>query len=414
MIITDVVLSKSYTGFYFDDQKAIKQGATKDGFFYTGTAKTTGFTSIRVPGEAISIQLVLQNGDVALGDCAAVQYSGAGGRHPLFLAKDYIPWLEKHIKPLLIGEDTKTFKILAQKYDRLLIDGKLMHTAIRYGITQALLSATALSTKRTLAEVIRDEYNPNYKILSSIPVFAQTGDNRYVNVDKMILKEVDSLPHALINNVETKLGKKGELLLDYIKWLKERILKFRLRESYAPVLHVDVYGTVGTIFNNDIEKIINYSKSLEKAAHPFKLRLEGPVDSGDREGTMIALREITKRIDKEGINVEIVADEWCNTLDDIKYFANNKAGHVLQIKTPDLGGINNIAEAITYCKNNNIGAYSGGTCNETNVSAIATTNIAIACNADICLAKPGMDVDGGFMIVKNEMERVIALAHSRK
>ncbi len=414
MKITDVLLTKSYTGFYFDDQKAIKRGADHDGFLYVGEPMASSFKDIRVPGEAISIQLVLENGDIGTGDCAAVQYSGAGGRDPLFLASDYIPFLDKFVKPLLVGEDVASFKKLSEKYDHLLVNGKRMHTAIRYGISQALLSATAISTKRTLAEVIRDEYNPDYKILGSVPIFAQTGDDRYTNVDKMILKQVDSLPHALINNVKEKLGYHGELLLDYIKWLKERILKYRQSETYMPILHVDVYGTIGIAFDNDINRIVNYIKALEKMAHPFKLRLEGPIDSGDREGTMIALRDIRKQLDDEGIDVEIVADEWCNTLDDIKYFADNKAGHILQIKTPDLGGLNNIADAIIYCKQHHIGAYCGGTCNETNISAIATTNVAIACQADICLAKPGMDVDGGFMIVKNEMERVIARSKARK
>ncbi|MFA6739544.1 MAG: methylaspartate ammonia-lyase, partial [Bacilli bacterium] len=86
MKIIDVLLTKSYTGFYFDDQKAIKKGAEMDGFFYLGTPQTEGFRSIRVPGEAVSIQLVLENGQVACGDCAAVQYSGTGGRDPLFLS----------------------------------------------------------------------------------------------------------------------------------------------------------------------------------------------------------------------------------------------------------------------------------------------------------------------------------------
>lgn len=414
MKIIDVILTKSYTGFYFDDQKAIKRGADHDGFLYVGSPMTSGFANIRVPGEAISIQLILENGDIGIGDCAAVQYSGAGGRDPLFLAGDYLPWIEQHIKPLLIGEDVSIFKMLSEKYDHMQINGQRMHTAIRYGITQALLSAAAISTKRTLAEVIRDEYNPEYKQLKRVPIFAQTGDDRYTNVDKMILKEVDSLPHALINNVKEKLGYRGELLLDYVKWLKERILKYRQNDKYMPILHIDVYGTIGIAFDNDLDKIISYIKSLEKVAQPFKIRLEGPIDTGDREGTMIALRDIRKRIDDENIGVEIVADEWCNTLDDIKYFADNKAGHILQIKTPDLGGLNNIAEAIIYCKENHIGAYCGGTCNETNISAIATTNVAIACQADLCLAKPGMDVDGGFMIVKNEMERVIARSNARK
>ena len=378
MKIVDVILTKSYTGFYFDDQKAIKNGASKDGFFYQGDPLTPGFNQIRVPGEAISVQLILEDGSVGIGDCAAVQYSGAGGRDPLFLADDFIPFIEKHIKPSLIGEDVSKFKHVAEKYDRMTVNGKKLHTAIRYGITQALLSATAQANRITMAEVIRNEYNPNHKILKPVPIFAQSGDDRYNNVDKMILKEVDTMPHALINNVKEKLGYNGELLIEYVQWMKDRIIKYRQREDYMPILHVDVYGTVGIAFHNDIDRIITYCKELEDAAHPFKIRLEGPIDTGDREGTMLALKEITKRLDEEKIHVEIVADEWCNTLEDIKYFADEKAGHVLQIKTPDLGGLNNIAEAILYCKEKGIGAYSGGTCNETNISAMATTNVAIA------------------------------------
>ncbi len=83
---------------------------------------------------------------------------------------------------------------------------------------------------------------------------------------------------------------------------------------------------------------------------------------------------------------------------------------MVQIKTPDLGGINNIIEAILYCKRNDVGAYCGGTCNETDRSAQICTNIAVACGADQCLAKPGMGVDEGFMIVNNEMNRILALS----
>jgi len=385
MKIKQVILTKSYTGFYFDDQKAIKKDAKKDGFMYIGEAMTDGFKEVRVPGEAVSVQLLLENGDIAVGDCAAVQYSGAGGRDPLFLAEDFIPFIEKHISPFLVGEDVLLFKPLAEKYDRMKIDGNRIHTAIRYGITQALLSATAISTKRTMAEVIRDEYHPTLKTLHRIPIFAQSGDDRYTNVDKMILKEVDSMPHALINNVKEKLGYHGEILKDYVIWMRDRVLAKRTDPNYLPVFHIDLYGTLGIAFNNDIEKIVTYLIDLAETAKPFFLRIEGPIDTGDREGTMIALREITKKLDEVGTPLEIVADEWCNTVEDIKYFADQKAGHMLQIKTPDLGGINNIAEAILYCKEKKIGAYCGGTCNETNISAEATTSVAIACEADLCL-----------------------------
>ena len=86
---------------------------------------------------------------------------------------------------------------------------------------------------------------------------------------------------------------------------------------------------------------------------------------------------------------------------------------MLQIKTPDLGGVNNVAEAIIYCNERGIGSYVGGTCNETNISTEVTTNIALACGASQLLAKPGMGCDEALMIVRNEMNRVIALINSK-
>ncbi|MDY0024059.1 MAG: hypothetical protein RBR66_03920, partial [Candidatus Izemoplasmatales bacterium] len=188
---------------------------------------------------------------------------------------------------------------------------------------------------------------------------------------------------------------------------------YRSRDNYYPVLHIDVYGTIGIAFNNDLDKIVDYLIDLEKTAAPFKLRIEGPIDAGNKEDTIYYLAKITEMLERKNSKVEIVADEWCNTLEDVIDFADNKAGHMLQIKTPDLGGVNNICEAIIYCNKVGIGSYCGGTCNETNISAEVTTNIAIACMADQCLAKPGMGVDAGFMIVKNEMNRVLAIANKR-
>ncbi|WP_313126546.1 methylaspartate ammonia-lyase [Proteiniclasticum ruminis] len=413
MKIIDVVCSEGRTGFYFDDQKAIVNGAGHDGFMYVGEPETEGFTSIRVPGESISVMLILENGEIAHGDCAAVQYSGAGGRDPLFIAKDFIPVIEEIARKHLIGKDASSFKPLADEIDSLSHEGKRLHTAIRYGMTQALLDAAAKCNKVTMAEVVQKEYETGVA-LNRVPIFAQSGDDRYNNVDKMIIKGTDVMPHALINNVKEKLGENGEILLNYITWMRDRVLQYKMTEDYTPIFHVDVYGTIGRIFNQDLEKMADYLKTLEEAAKPFLLRIEGPMDVGERTKQMEALRDLTKILDDRNINVELVADEWCNTYDDVVYFADNKAGHMIQVKTPDLGGVNNSIGAILYCKEKGIGAYLGGTCNETNRSAEVCTNIGMACGAKQVLAKPGMGVDEGFMIVNNEMNRVLALAKRRQ
>lgn len=406
MKITDVLVTPGVTGFFFDDQKAIKAGAKADGNAYFGDPLTSGFTSVRQRGEALSVMLLLEDGQVAYGDCAAVQYSGAGGRDPLFLAEEFLPIFEKLIIPKLLGRELASFRSLAQEFDQLPDStGQRLHTALRYGISQALLDGVAKAHRETMTETIAREYG---QIISGqpIPIFSQTGDERYSNADKAIIKRAQVLPHGLINNVETKLGVQGELLLEYINWLRQRIFQLG-DDQYRPILHLDVYGTIGQAFNHNLERMTDYLAKLAEVAQPLQLRIEGPMDMGEKAAQIQALQELRQALDVKGIPVQLVADEWCNTQEDIREFVDAQAGHMVQIKTPDLGGINNTIEAVLYAKARGIGAYLGGTCNETDRSAQVCVHIALATQPDQILAKPGMGVDEGYMIVANEMARTL-------
>ena len=409
MKISKVICAPGRTGFYFDDQAAIKAGAAHDGAMYEGEPKTPGFTGVRQAGEAISVMLVLEDGQIAWGDCAAVQYSGAGGRDPLFLAGNFIPLIEGEVARHLVGRELDSFRGLAEEIDHMEADGKRLHTAIRYGVSQAILDAVAKAKRLNMCDVVAEEYGLDVS-LEPLKIFTQSGDDRYTNADKMIMKAADVLPHGLFNHVEEKLGQKGEKLLEYIKWLRDRISTKAPHQGYKPVLHIDVYGTIGMVFgNSNYRAMADYLKTLEEAARPYHLRIEGPMDSGSREAQMKDLAGLTALLDREGIDVELVADEWCNTLEDVIYFADNKAGHMIQIKTPDLGSVHNTVEAVIYCKGKGVSAYQGGTCNETNRLAEVCVQCAMASQPEQILAKPGMGVDEGFMICNNEMRRVLAL-----
>ena len=264
-----------------------------------------------------------------------------------------------------------------------------------------------------MAEVIADEYGTSLSE-TTIPIFSQSGDDRYLNADKMIMKGADVLPHALFNHPENKVGANGQKVKEYLSWLRDRIISMRTDTNYNPVIHIDLYGTLSIIFNNDLDLIANYIGELEQITSPFLLRVEGPVDMGEKTAQMEALQTLRNKIEEKGISAEIVADEWCNTLQDIIDFCEMKAGHMMQIKTPDLGGINNSIEAVLYCKKHGIGAYLGGTCNETSRSAEICAHIAMATKPDQILAKPGMGVDEGYMIVYNEINRILAIHSAKK
>jgi len=412
MVITDVLAVPVRTGFFADDQAAIRAGALHDGFTYSGTPVTPGFRTIRQPGEAVSVLLLLSDGQVAHGDCAAVQYSGVGGRAPVFLAAPAAATIERHVAPLLRGREITTFRHVASEIDGLVVDGEPLHAAIRYGVTQALLDAVSRTRGVTMAEVVRDEYATGITI-APVPLFVQSGDERYTNVDKMVLKEADVLPHGLINEIDTKLGRDGERLLEYVAWVRDRILTLRARPDYSPRLHFDVYGTIGIAFDGDVDLVATYLTRLGETARPFSVCIEHVIDAGSRDAQVRVSAALHAALrDRKG-SVLIAVDEWCNTLEDIELFVAAGAADVIHVKTPDLGGVNNTIEALLLVARHGLAAYCGGSCNETDRSAQVSAHIAMACGAVQVLAKPGMGVDEGMMIVGNEMARVVALVDAR-
>jgi methylaspartate ammonia-lyase len=129
---------------------------------------------------------------------------------------------------------------------------------------------------------------------------------------------------------------------------------------------------------------------------------------GGRDAQIGLSAALRSALQARGSRVQIVVDAWCNTLEDIELFVAARAADVIHAKTPDLGGVNHTTEALLHVRRADLAAYCGGTCNETERSAQVTAHIAMARGAAQVLAKPGMGVDEGMMIVGNEMARVAA------
>jgi len=396
-------------GFFFDDQQAIKQGATRDGFDYAGEPVTDGFDRVRQPAEALSVVVTLSSGQVAVGDCASVQYAGAGSRDHVFRAEQYRETVTEDIAPLVEGRDAADFETNVAELAAL--DGSL-HTAVRYGVSQALLDAASKARHVTMTDVLASMYDSD-PATEPIPLYTQSGDRRRANSEKMILKGVDRFPHGLFNNVE-KVGENGERLTEFVSWLARRVDEIGPSE-YEPTFHVDVYGTIGDIFGPpyDRSEVTAVFDELETAAGEYDLQLEGPMDAGSRTDQIRALCELRDGLAEAEVGVDIVADEWCDTLDDVRAFVDAGAADVVQVKTPDLGGIHRSAEAVCYASGTDVEAYLGGSCAETDVSARVSAHVALATKPIQVLAKPGMGVDEGITVVRNEMLRTIARRRQR-
>lgn len=406
MRIVDVVFAPGLGAFFYDDQAAIRAGVEADGFCYRGQPVTPGFAAIRLPAQSLGIGLVLDDGAVVWGDMMGVQYSGAGGRDPLFEAGVAASLARRVLIPRLIGSEIRDFRDCAAAALAPERPGERLHLAIEYGVSQALLRAVAHARRLTMAEVICAEFGCQL-MPRRIPLYAQSGDAREANVDKMILKRVDILPHGLINS-RGKFGRGGAVFCDFVRWVARRAATLG-GADFRPTLHFDVYGWIGLELGLEIPTMADFIARLAEEVAPLALNIECPADFGSRSAQIDGYAALVAALRAKGSTARIVVDERCNTLDDVRAFAAAGGGDIVQIKMPDVGTVADTIVAVLECKQHRIGAYVGGSCTETELSAAVSVHVAVATQADMLLAKPGMGVDEAVTIVGNEQSRLLAV-----
>ena len=440
---------------YYEDLAALQASDIPLPERFTAAPVTPGFRAVREVAEAVSVGLVLDTGQVAWGDCVAVAYSGKAGRAPVFRAEQGLETIGRAVAPALEGRELVGCRELSQEIEglvelvevsrprppqpapprgggvsrralltapaRLLRAGqedeetstervtvqRRLHPALRYGLSQALLGAVALARGQSMAEVICEEWSlPRPE--GPVPIHAQSGTERYANVEKMIVRRVTSLPHALVENIPEQLGHDGAEMTRYIRWLKERIMQLG-GQDYRPTIHLDLHGALGEICEEDLGLMLGQLYAWELAAQPYRLRIESPMDLDSRAAQIRAMQTLREYLRFRGMEVQLVADEWANSLEDIRAFVKAGAADMIQVKMPDLGCIHNTVDAVLACKAGRVGALLGGSYAETDLSARVSVHVALACQPDLIMAKPGMGVDEAISLVENEMARTLAL-----
>ena len=116
--IQDVIPVVGRSGFFNRDLAAVKAGARADGFAYPGRPLSPGFEKIVQPGTAISVMLLLDDGQVAFGDCTDVILTGVAGRDPLFQAEQHLAFLHTTMREVLRGRPIDRFRDVAEEVDR--------------------------------------------------------------------------------------------------------------------------------------------------------------------------------------------------------------------------------------------------------------------------------------------------------
>src|SRR3990172_7168342 len=109
MKVKQVICAPGRSGYMHRELMAIKAGATPDGGLYRGRAVSPGYTKIVEPATVISIMLVLEDGQIAFGDCVDVILAGVAGRDGAFNAEDHLQAVRGPVSEALVGLDISNF-----------------------------------------------------------------------------------------------------------------------------------------------------------------------------------------------------------------------------------------------------------------------------------------------------------------
>jgi methylaspartate ammonia-lyase len=448
-------------GAYYEDRAALEAKHVPLPQRFEAGPVTPGFRAVREVSEAVSVGLELDTGMVAWGDCISTVYGswpgvagGEAGPIPLFRTAAGLETIRQVAGPWLEGQNLTGFRELAAGVDglrervtisrpraaapppdkeglsrRALLTAPArvlkaaredeeesaeqitvergLHPAICYGLSQALLQALAWAEGLTMAEVIAEEWSLP-RPWAPVRIHADSGHERYYHAEKMIVRRVESLPHALVDDVRGQVGAEGAELGRYLRWLTQRIGQLG-GEGYRPVIHLDLNGALGKLYDNQPGKMLGQLYTWELAAKPHLLRIENPMILDSREAQLEAMAQLREYVHFRKMGVHLVASAWANSLSAIQAFLDAGAADMIHIKMPDLGGVQHAVDAVLACRDAEVGSLLGGSAAETGLSARVSVHVALATQPDLILAKPGVGVDEAVSLVRNEMARVLAV-----
>jgi methylaspartate ammonia-lyase len=236
---------------------------------------------------------------------------------------------------------------------------RLLHPAIRFGLSEALLAATALSQGITMAEVIAREYDLP---IAEAPINIQA-ELGVAPLPAAVERMIYFRPAALAFEIpglhpEVVLGDQGENLQRTIRQLSKRITANT--EGYRPAIHVNLNGGLARLVDLDVGKMLGNLFGMEKAAAPCPLHVESPIMLRHSQPGMEKLRQLREYVRMRQMKVRFVADNNELSPEECALLIRENGIDLLRVNVIQMGGIHPAVEMIIESWGNNVGVILEG------------------------------------------------------
>lgn len=408
--VKNLIFSEGVGACWQEDIAAVRESWTAAGDRWRTSSPNGSMQFIRQPARVLSIGLQLESGDTVWGDCLSVSFAGKSGRDQAIQTNSAREALQP--KNLLAELQNLQGRSLCEVESSLSKTFSAWTPAIRFGVSHALVNAVASASHKLPCDVLQEALGSAGSAMAPA-LQGSCGSNWHDAVERMIVAGVEYLPQGQFENLAKELGPDGSRLFSYIDWLKGRIAELTPVSLSGPnarrVITLDFHGALGQVFLGKNAAIADYIERLTLACKPFDLHVESPVVEGNFDDQVVQVSELTRTLRARGNSVKIIADEWANSLEQIRILATKKVVDGIHIKMPDTGSLLESGRAVAICKAEGLFVLLGGSCTETATSARLAAHLAMATAPDALLVKPGISFDEGFSLITNELAMIQSL-----
>jgi len=367
----------------------------------------------------ISIGLVLDGQTVVWGDCLAAGATCPDAPPP-FAIKAGFQTIQTVIAPALRQESLTHFRPLAQKIDQLsesTPSGEdLIHPALRYGLSQALLAAVARTHDVTMAERLATEYDLP-RPAQPIPIQTEIEALALATTKPLILRRLAAFSHTpAITDPAADLGRNGEYLQRYTRRLKTQISQTYPQTdppSSSPAIHLTLRGGLGQLYEHNIGRVLGDLVGLEKTTSPYHLRVEDPLLLDSRPAHLEALADLKAYLRLRQMETDLVAAGWVDSLDAVKAVIEADAAHMLRLTLPALGGLDQTITAILACQGHGLGVLLDPDPAATPRTTEIALHLALATQPTLLTTAPPPTNLTDLATIHNEMTRLLTWIAAR-
>lgn len=275
-----------------------------------------------------------------------------------------------------------------------------LHPALRDAITYLLLKAAAAQRRLTITELLAQFYAPG-RPFSSIPLHLDLTSSS--TAWPAITQQITSLGYTTTGTEpKAALGANGEKMQSRVRALSEWLHANRYANH---ALHLRLGGAYGTLYENNLGRILGAIYGLAQAARPYPLRLEDPFILPSRDAQIERLRQLQDYLRIRRLEVALAAHAWVDSITAVEAFAGAGVVQMLHLDAAHFVSLPAALETAVAAQRCGVPVMWG----MNGRVPLLTAHVALALQPDLVLASSNAAAQ-----LQNEMQRTLTwLAHKQ-